>query len=213
LFGRNDNPCEYDTLLTLYYLVNDLVHLPNPHISLPRTWRPMVTLITQAKDLNTLTLEVLIGSLRAHEVILQGDKLVRKVKTLALKAFQNFKKPRWCARTRRNRKRSRGRSWGWTCIHLKKIQRMMRRKDQIKRKFPNINANTKTEKSQVNYFGCIKLGHYKSECLELKKLKKKPPFKKRSMMATWMIQKKHKRWRSQHVYDDSVKRWGIGNCL
>jgi hypothetical protein len=37
---------------------------------LPSTWRPMVTAITQVKDLNSLTLEELIGSLRAHEVIL-----------------------------------------------------------------------------------------------------------------------------------------------
>jgi len=53
---------------------------------LPSMWRPMVTAITQAKDLKTMNLEDLIGSLRAHEVILQGDKLVKKVKTLALKA-------------------------------------------------------------------------------------------------------------------------------
>src|SRR4030066_28518 len=45
---------------------------------LPSSWRPMVTAITQAKDLNSLTLEELIGSLRAHEVILQGDKPVKK---------------------------------------------------------------------------------------------------------------------------------------
>jgi hypothetical protein len=49
-------------------------------------WRPMVTDTTQAKDLNTLTLEELIGSLRAHEIILQGDKPVKKVKSLSLKA-------------------------------------------------------------------------------------------------------------------------------
>jgi len=34
-------------------------------------------------------LEDLIGSLRAHEVILQGDKPVKKVKSLALKASQH----------------------------------------------------------------------------------------------------------------------------
>jgi len=33
LFGRNNNPCGYDTHLSLYYLVNDLVHLPNSTIS------------------------------------------------------------------------------------------------------------------------------------------------------------------------------------
>jgi len=47
---------------------------------LPSTWRPMVTAITQAKDLNTLDLEDLIGTLRAHEVLLQEDKPMRKEK-------------------------------------------------------------------------------------------------------------------------------------
>jgi len=57
---------------------------------LPSMWRPMVTTITQAKDLQSMNLEDLIGSLRAHEVVLQGDKLVKKVKTLALKASQQI---------------------------------------------------------------------------------------------------------------------------
>ena len=35
-----------------------------------------------------MNLEDLIGSLRAHDVVLQGDKPVKKVKTLALKASQ-----------------------------------------------------------------------------------------------------------------------------
>jgi len=55
---------------------------------LPSMWRLMVTAITQAKDLQSMNLEDLIGSLRAHEVVLQGDKPVKKVKTLALKASQ-----------------------------------------------------------------------------------------------------------------------------
>jgi len=50
----------------------------------------MVTAITMAKDLQSMNLEDLIGSLRAHEVVLQGDKPVKKVKTLALKASQQI---------------------------------------------------------------------------------------------------------------------------
>ncbi|XP_045791430.1 uncharacterized protein LOC123886134 [Trifolium pratense] len=55
---------------------------------LPVTWRPMVTAITQTKDLKTLPIEDLIGTLKAHEVILQGDKPLKKEKTIALKASQ-----------------------------------------------------------------------------------------------------------------------------
>jgi hypothetical protein len=49
---------------------------------LPTQWRPMVTAITQAKDLNTLALEDLIGSLKAHETLLQEDKPIRKGKMI-----------------------------------------------------------------------------------------------------------------------------------
>jgi len=56
---------------------------------LPTTWRPMITAITQAKDLNSLTLEDLIGTLSAHEVLLQEDKSIKKGKMIALKATQD----------------------------------------------------------------------------------------------------------------------------
>lgn len=49
----------------------------------------MVTAITQAKDSNVLALEDLIGTLRAHEVLLQEDKPNKKGKMIALKASEN----------------------------------------------------------------------------------------------------------------------------
>lgn len=60
---------------------------------------------------------------------------------------------------------------------------MMRRRDQIRKRYPN--TKTETDKSQVIFFGCNKLGHYKSECPELKNTQRKPPFKNKSMLATW----------------------------
>jgi len=56
---------------------------------LPNIWRPMVTAITQAKDLNSMALEDLIGTLRAHEVLLEEDKPSKKGKMIALKATQD----------------------------------------------------------------------------------------------------------------------------
>jgi len=57
----------------------------------------------------------------------------------------------------------------------KKIQRLMRRRDQIKRYFPNKKDNSKGEvdKSQVTCYGCNKLRHYKNECPLNKKSQKK----------------------------------------
>ncbi|XP_073224751.1 uncharacterized protein [Cicer arietinum] len=55
---------------------------------LPIIWRPMVTAISQAKNLESLPLEELIGTLRAHEVLLQEDKPIKKGKVIALKTSQ-----------------------------------------------------------------------------------------------------------------------------
>lgn len=52
---------------------------------LPKTWRLVVTTITKAKNFTTLKLKYLHGSLRAHEAILQVDKLVKKDNMIALK--------------------------------------------------------------------------------------------------------------------------------
>ena len=67
----------------------------------------------------------------------------------------------------------------------KKIQRMMRRRDQIKKHFPNRKDNIKGEidKSQVTCFRCNKLGHYRNECPLNKKSQKKSPYSK--SMFTW----------------------------
>jgi len=68
----------------------------------------------------------------------------------------------------------------------KRIQIMMITRNQIRKMFPNTNNNTKTkaDKSQVTCFGCNKTGHYKSECHDIKKVQRKPPFKKKAMI-TW----------------------------
>jgi len=47
-------------------------------ICLSSSWRSMVIAITQVKDQTTLALEDLIGSLKAHETILQEDKPIKK---------------------------------------------------------------------------------------------------------------------------------------
>ena len=59
-------------------------------------------------------------------------------------------------------------------------------RNQIRKKFPNTNNNTRTEadKSQVTCYGCNKTGHYKSNCPDTKKVQRKPPFKKKAMI-TW----------------------------
>ena len=52
--------------------------------SLPARWRPKVTAIEEAKDLNTLSVEDLVSSLKVHEMGLNEHDLSKKTKSIAL---------------------------------------------------------------------------------------------------------------------------------
>jgi len=52
--------------------------------SLPAKWRPKVTAIEEAKDLNTLSVEDLISSLKSHEIGLNEKEPIKKPKFIAL---------------------------------------------------------------------------------------------------------------------------------
>ena len=54
--------------------------------SLPVKWRPMVTALKLAKDLNNTSLEELISSLRSHEIEMEQDKPQKMVKSVNLKS-------------------------------------------------------------------------------------------------------------------------------
>ena len=53
-------------ILKKSYVASD--HVSKILISLPARWRPKVTAIEEAKDLNTLSVEDLISSLKVHEL-------------------------------------------------------------------------------------------------------------------------------------------------
>ena len=52
--------------------------------SLPARWRPKVTTIKEAKDLNTLSVEDLVSSLKDHEISLNEHERAKKSKYIAL---------------------------------------------------------------------------------------------------------------------------------
>jgi hypothetical protein len=69
-------------ILKKSYVASD--HVSKILRSLPARWRPKVTAIEEAKDLNTLSVEDLISSLKVHELSLNEHEPVRKVKSIAL---------------------------------------------------------------------------------------------------------------------------------
>jgi len=52
--------------------------------SLPARWRPKDTIIEEAKDLNTLSVEDLVSSLKVHQISLNEHEPAKKSKSIAL---------------------------------------------------------------------------------------------------------------------------------
>jgi len=64
-------------------------YVASDHVSkilrrLPARWRPKVTTIEEAKDLNTLSFENLVSSLKVHVIGLNQHEPAKKVKSIAL---------------------------------------------------------------------------------------------------------------------------------
>ncbi|KAH9679831.1 hypothetical protein KPL71_026290 [Citrus sinensis] len=134
--------------------------------SLPKEWRPKRTAIEEAKDLNTLPLDDLIGSLISYEEDLAAEKgLEEKKKSIALKA-------------------SKHESDGESKPDDEELAMLARRfrkffkKTGERRNFRNF-KNHREKKEAITCYECKKPGHIRSECPLINKLKKK------AMVATW----------------------------
>ncbi|GAV61788.1 UBN2 domain-containing protein, partial [Cephalotus follicularis] len=98
LFLMHDNECISDMFTRFTTIVNSLKNLGKSYSNqelvrkilrcLPRNWTPKVTTIEEAKDLSTLPLEQLLGSLMTHETTMKNHEHVevKKKKTISLKA-------------------------------------------------------------------------------------------------------------------------------
>ncbi|XP_058774735.1 uncharacterized protein LOC131649005 [Vicia villosa] len=149
---------------------------------LPKVWRPMVTAITQAKDLTNLPVEELVGSLRAHECIILEDKPQKKGKSIALKTAQNSKETQ--IKIEESNESPSGDEDDLALIS-KCIQQMVFRRGQNKRPFRRDPQKAEIDKSKITCYGCNKVGHFKTECPQQKRFVKGTPFKKKSMMPSW----------------------------
>ncbi|KAH9685562.1 Integrase catalytic domain-containing protein [Citrus sinensis] len=134
--------------------------------SLPKEWRPKRTAIEEAKDLNTLPLDDLIGSLISYEEDLAAEKgHEEKKKSIALKA-------------------SKYESDGESEPDDEELAMLARRfrkffkKTGERRNFRNF-KNYREKKEAITCYECKKPGHIRSECPLTNKLKKK------AMVATW----------------------------
>ena len=69
-------------ILRKSYVASD--HVSKILRSLPTRWRPKVTAIEEAKDLNTMSVDDLVSSLKVHEISLNEHEPAKKSKFVAL---------------------------------------------------------------------------------------------------------------------------------
>jgi len=69
-------------MLKKSYVASD--HVSKILRSMPARWRPKVTAIEEAKDLNTLSVEDLVSSLKIHKLSLNEHESTKKSKSIAL---------------------------------------------------------------------------------------------------------------------------------
>ncbi|KAH9715585.1 hypothetical protein KPL71_021114 [Citrus sinensis] len=134
--------------------------------SLPKEWRPKMTVIEEAKDLNVLPIDDLIGSLIFYEEDLAAKKdNEEKKKSIALKA-------------------SKHESDEESELDEEEMDMLARRfrklfkKSSERRKFRDL-KNRKEKKEVIKCYKCKKSGHIRTDCPLLNK------FKKRAMVAIW----------------------------
>ncbi|KAH9667979.1 hypothetical protein KPL70_021252 [Citrus sinensis] len=134
--------------------------------SLPKEWRPKRTAIEEAKDLNTLPLDDLIGSLISYEEDLAAEKgHGEKKKSIALKASKYESDVE-------------SEPDDEELAMLARRFRKFFKKTGERRNFKNF-KNQREKKGVITCYECKKPGHIRSECPLIKK------FKKKAMVATW----------------------------
>ncbi|KAH9697684.1 hypothetical protein KPL71_023711 [Citrus sinensis] len=134
--------------------------------SLPKEWRPKKTTIEEAKDLNVLPIDDLIGSLISYEEDLAAEKgHEEKKKNIALKASK---------RESDEKSEMDDEELAMLARRLKKFYK----KNNEQRKFRGY-KNKKEKKEPITCYECKKPGHIRPKCPLLNKLKKK------AMVATW----------------------------
>ncbi|XP_058741260.1 uncharacterized protein LOC131613625 [Vicia villosa] len=143
--------------------------------SLPKNWRPMVTVLKMSKDLNNTSLEELMSSLRNHEIELQEDEPQRKRKFVALKS-KSEKKKAFQAEEESEEKDSSEDEMSLLSKRLNQLWKHRKRKFQGSRRSKDISGLSSGQKrasgKEVICYECKEHGHYKYDCPKLDKDKK-----------------------------------------
>ena len=172
--------------------------------SLPKKWRPMVTALKLSKDLNNISLEELVSSLRSHEIELEEDEPQKRNKSVALKSRPERRKS---DRTKALQAETADTDDSEPedsddeeelSLLTRRVKQLWKRRNNnnFRRSRPRRDRAESTSKGKPNKditcFECKETGHYRNECPKLKKDNpRKESFKKntfrtkKGLMATW----------------------------
>jgi hypothetical protein len=166
------------------YTVTD--HVKKILRSLPAKWRPKVTAFQEARDLDEVTLENLISSLRSHELELMADESTKKLKGIALSSKSSSKALK--AKAIEDDEEM--------VLMARRVSQWAKRSKKFSSKFggPSKSSGFKDKKEDQNKcFKCNKIGHFIADCPENKnrsnkKASSRENYKnrvKKSLLATW----------------------------
>ncbi|XP_050878734.1 uncharacterized protein LOC127082537 [Lathyrus oleraceus] len=162
--------------------------------SFPKKWRPMVTALKLEKDLNNISIEELVSSLRSHEIEFEEDEIQKRGKYVALKskpektkAYQAEEESEGSDEESQHTLISKRVNKLWK--HMHNGQGKFRGAIRTVGHFDSSSGKKKQDyRKEVICSECKEPGHYKNDCRKLKKDRR--PTKnfskgKKGLMATW----------------------------
>ena len=163
--------------------------------SMSKDWCPKVTTIQEAKDLNVLSLDALIGSLKIHKIRLNkaSKETNRKGKSISLKSTQRrsssskaMKASEETDEEEEEPSDDKDDEEKDEIVHLaEKIAKAWIRRKKKKGFVPKKDKKGKAKQSEIICYEYKEPRHLRSECPKLKKSSRKKAPKKKAMMATW----------------------------
>ena len=146
--------------------------------SLPARWRPKVTAIEEAKDLNTLSVEDLVSSLKVHEISLNEHEHAKKSKYIALPSKGKSAKALKVIES--EEESPHGVSNEDSAEMMAMLSNRLQYQAKKNRKFLSRRSAYKGSKKEDHKgcFNCKKPGYFIADCPDLQKEKSKDKSKK-----------------------------------
>ncbi|WJX62100.1 hypothetical protein P8452_47132 [Trifolium repens] len=170
--------------------------------SLPPKWRPKVTAFQEAKDLDQVSLEDLISSLKTHEMELMTDESTKKIKGIALSSKSSSKALKAKVIESEDEASEEGHEVESEdeeemVLMAAKVSQWAKRSKKYAGKFggssKKVGATKEKKEEQNKCFKCNKPGHFIADCPEnqsrsSKRTSSKEKYKsklKKGFLATW----------------------------